>query len=304
MGGWLSLKTRRLLGAALAASSLLLYVPEPATAGGRGHVQAVGRIDLRRQSPSYWTAARMAVATPIDRRTVRMEVGSPDGIPSAHAATGSRVVGALFFNDGAGNHYCTASVIRTSKRNLLITAAHCLYNAATHAWHSHIVFVPKYSQGDRPYGTWPVWLMVVDQRWMSHGDPDLDFGFAAVQVIGGRRIADVVGSNQLLIDHETAGNVLILGYPAKASYPADRPIWCNAPLARQDRFQMRFDCRGFYGGTSGSPLLKGYDRRTQSGYVMGVIGGYEQGGAYDWRSYSSVFDGDIAHLIVTANNQA
>jgi V8-like Glu-specific endopeptidase len=303
------LKTRRLLGGALAAMALSGTVPvEPVAAGGRGRVQAVSLVDPggAARRASYWTRVRMKDATPLDVRAGGTEMGArpPAGIPAARAGTGSRVIGALFFNDGAGNHYCTASVIRTSKRNLLLTAAHCLYNPNTHQWHSHIVFVPKYSQGDRPYGTWPVWLMVVDKRWMQHGDPDLDFGFAAVQVMRGRRIADVVGSNQLLVDGGAAGNVLVMGYPAKANYPADRPIWCNARARRQERFQLRFDCRGFFGGTSGSPWLKGYDRRTQSGYVMGVIGGYEQGGAYDWRSYSSAFDGDIANLIVSANNQA
>jgi V8-like Glu-specific endopeptidase len=298
------LKTGRLLGSVLLASSLSLFVPGPATASGRSRMQAVSLIDVRdgQRNASYWTAARMMTATPLDRRAEL--AGPPAEIPRAHPTAGSRVVGALFFDDGAGSHFCTASVIRTAKRNLLLTAAHCLFNPGTHQWHDHIVFVPKYGQGDRPYGTWPVWLMVVDQRWMSNGDPDLDFGFAAVQVIGGHRIADVVGSNQLLIDHDVSGSVFVIGYPSKANYPADRPIWCNTQIYRQDRHQMRFDCRGFFGGTSGSPLLKGYDRRTQTGYVMGVIGGYQQGGAYDWRSYSATFEDGIAHLIVTANNQA
>jgi V8-like Glu-specific endopeptidase len=304
--GWLSLKTRRLLCAALAVMPLSSVAVGPAAAGARD--RAVTFVDTTggERSASYWTPARVRAATPLGvrDRPADADAGAPDGTPVARSGRGSRVVGALFFNDGAGNHYCTASVIRTSKRNLLLTAAHCLYNAGSRRWHNHIVFVPKYSRGARPYGTWPIWLMVVDRRWIEHADPDLDVGFAAVQVMGGRRIADVVGSNQLLIDQGGTGNVLVIGYPSKASVPADRPISCEAKVHRQDRYQMRFDCRGFYGGTSGSPWLKGYDPRTQSGYVIGVIGGYEQGGDVDWRSYSPLFDRDVAQLIVTANNRA
>jgi V8-like Glu-specific endopeptidase len=301
------LKTRRLLCGSLLAVPLLIAGPVASAAGGRGRVQAVTLVDTGSgpRSTSYWTPARMEFATPLDRRASDAEAGPPSGVPVARGGAGSRVVGALFFDGGGGgSHYCTASVIRTAKKNLLLTAAHCLYNPNTHEWHSHIVFVPKYSQGNRPYGTWPVWLMVVDKRWMDHGDPDLDFGFAAVQVMGGRRIADVVGSNQLLIHQDYTNKVLVTGYPAKSNYPADRPISCVTRTYREAKYQLRFDCHGFYGGTSGSPWFKTYDRRTQSGYVIGVIGGHEQGGSEEWRSYSPVFDAGIAHLIVTADNQA
>ena len=302
------MKTGRLVCGVLAALPLLSLAPAASAAGGRGGVQAVSLIDTGSgaRSRAYWTTRRMEDATPVDARgeDVSPEAGPPAGTPSARSSSGSKVIGALFFNDGNGNHYCTASVIHTSKKNLLLTAAHCLYNPRTHQWNAHIVFVPKYSQGHRPYGTWPVWLMVVDKRWSDHGDPDLDFGFAAVQVMGGRRIVDMVGANQLLIHPGYSNNVTVIGYPSKANYPSDRPIRCTTKTYKQSNYQVGFDCRRFYGGTSGSPWIKGYDSKTQSGYVIGAIGGYQRGGAYDWRSYSAVFDSDIARLITTANNQA
>lgn len=302
------MKTRWLCGV-LAAVPLLSIAPAASAAGGRGRARAVELVEPGNaaRSAAYWTRNRMELATPLDVRgddIIPPEAGPRAVVPVSRASSGSKVVGALFFNDGAGNHYCTASVVHTSKKNLLLTAAHCLYSARTHQWNSHTVFVPKYSQGNRPYGTWPVWLMVVDKRWIDRGDPDLDFGFAAVQVMAGRRIADVVGSNQLLVDQDYTNKVMVIGYPSKANYPSDRPISCASRTHRQAKYQLRFDCGGFYGGTSGSPWMKDYDNRTQSGYVIGVIGGYQQGGSHDWRSYSSVFDGDISHLIVTANDHA
>lgn len=296
------MNTRRLLCGLLAASAISPASPSVTSGAGRPVVSVVR--DDASGAASYWTPQRMETATPLDERLDAQAAEAPQQIPAAHASAGSAVVGALFFSRGAGRHYCTASVVDTPKRNLLITAAHCLYNPADHTWNRHIVFVPKYSQGKRPYGTWPVWLMVADRRWIEGGDEDADYGFAAVQVVGGRRIADVVGADHLLIGEGYVNRVTVIGYPTKVNDPSDRPVRCTADTARQADHQMRFDCRGLYGGTSGSPWIEGYDDRTQSGYVIGTVGGYQKGGELDWRSYSPMFDGGIYRLILSANEQA
>jgi V8-like Glu-specific endopeptidase len=292
----------RLLLCGLLAAAPLWCAGPSAVAAPPGEVrsQVLAATDLA--DASYWTASRMAHATPLGGPAYRPGVVAE--MPVARTVAGSRVIGALFFNSGSGGHYCTASVIRTPKRNMLLTAAHCLYNLSTHGWHRHIVFVPRYSAGRRPYGTWPVWLMVADRRWLDQGDPALDFGFAAVQIMGGRRIADVVGANQLLIDQGYENRVVVAGYPAKENAPADRPIGCAGRTHRQAKGQLRFDCHGFYGGTSGSPWLSDYDARTQSGHVIGLIGGYQEGGSEEWRSYSPLFGPDIARLMATADARA
>lgn len=288
------MKIRRLLSGVLAAVPLITPGPSAKAADVR--------VTAGRDAVAYWTPARMARATPLSARTGA--VLRPAGIPSARTVAGSKVIGALFFDSGRGGHYCTASVVRTPKRNMLLTAAHCLYNPDTRTWHRNIVFVPRYSAGHRPYGTWPVWLMVADKRWIDHGDPDMDVAFAAVQIMRGRRLGDLVGGNDLLVNQGFGHRVLVAGYPAKENDPADRPIGCAGPTYRQSRTQLRFDCHGFFGGTSGSPWLGDYDNRTQSGHVIGVIGGYQEGGSEEWRSYSPLFTTDVARLLVTANNQA
>jgi V8-like Glu-specific endopeptidase len=284
-----------LLCGVLTAVPLLSYVPEASA-------RVVTSADRGAAAVAYWTPERMAHATPLGGRTGRF--GPVTGVPVARGVPGSRVIGALFFDSGSGGHYCTASVVRTPKRNMLLTAAHCLYSQSTHAWHRHIVFVPRYAAGHRPYGTWPIWLMVADKRWLQRGDPDFDFAFAAVQIMGGRRIADVVGANTLEINQGPGIQVLVSGYPAKENYPADRAVGCTGRAYRQSRTQMRFDCHGFYGGTSGSPWLSDYDGHTQTGHVVGVIGGYQEGGSEEWRSYSPIFTADTARLLNTADDRA
>ena len=53
--------------------------------------------------------------------------------------------------------------------------------------------------------------------------------------------------------------------------------------------QLEFDCGGYPNGTSGGPFLVRVDQATGQGTVMGVIGGYEQGGDDPAVSYSAVF---------------
>ncbi|GAA0333600.1 hypothetical protein GCM10010151_24190 [Actinoallomurus spadix] len=265
---------------------------------------------------AFWTPKRMAAATPLDGRptqpsSAKMGAASSGksgtvsaaSRPTAKTWTGSPVVGALFLSNGSGSHYCTASVVGTAKKSLILTAGHCLYG--TNGWAKNIVFVPRYSKskGARPYGAWTVKYMYVDSRWKKHRDPDLDFGFAVVGTRNGRRIADVVGANRLVIDQGYTNKVRVIGYPMKKYKSVDKPIYCNVTTHKAFKYQITFDCNGFYGGTSGSPWIKNYNTTTRRGDVLGVIGGYQEGGKYDWRSYSSVFDKDINKLFTSAKKR-
>ena len=58
----------------------------------------------------------------------------------------------------------------------------------------------------------------------------------------------------------------------------------------------RHRCAGFFGGTSGSPWVTGFDPVTRTGTIIGVIGGYQEGGDTDAISYSSYFGSGIKQL--------
>lgn len=64
-----------------------------------------------------------------------------------------RAAGKLFFKIGTGNYICSASLI---KRGLVVTAAHCVANFGKSQFYSSWQFVPGYSSGSAPYGTWTV----------------------------------------------------------------------------------------------------------------------------------------------------
>jgi hypothetical protein len=66
---------------------------------------------------------------------------------------------------------------------------------------------------------------------------------------------------------------------------------------------MEFYCHGYRDGTSGGPWVIGYTGRG-TGTLFGVIGGYEDGGDYEWASYSAVLGAPALSLFRQAETTA
>ena len=86
------------------------------------------------------------------------------------------------------------------------------------------------------------------------------------------------------------------GYPESAS----SPITCRNRTTRQSATQLKFSCAGFTGGTSGSPWVTDFNPVTRTGHIVGVLGGYEQGGSTASVSYSPYLGAAIKHLYAEA----
>jgi V8-like Glu-specific endopeptidase len=215
---------------------------------------------------------------------------------SATSFTGVPAVGALFVTSAsnATTHFCTASVVHSPQRDMIITAAHCL--APYMASPRQVTFVPGYHDGKAPYGVWTTARVIVDQAWASAGDPDDDVAFLIVKGSAGSRIEDVTGSEQLSVDQQPTGVVRVLGYPNTRQ----QPISCQNYTANFSAQQLQFDCDGFTGGTSGGPFLSDVSPATGDGLVVGVIGGHEQGGLTPAISYSPTFGSNVAALYRSA----
>ncbi|MFL6057100.1 MAG: trypsin-like serine peptidase [Actinoallomurus sp.] len=250
----------------------------------------------------YWTPERMAAATPVEEQTVTAPRGRAVAGRAAHAFHGVPSVGVLFFTSRrARDHFCTASVVRSARRNLLLTAGHCLYrydrDPRRAHYRSHLAFVPRYERARAPYGVWTAKHLYVPEGWARRGDVDLDFGFATLRPNrAGRDIAAVTGDNPLAPNVRLPRAVHVIGYPAVRHVAADRPVFCDTVARRRFRWQNTFACGGFYGGTSGSPWLWRYDPARRQGRVIGVVGGYHAGGWSHERSYSAGFGDDVARL--------
>jgi V8-like Glu-specific endopeptidase len=224
----------------------------------------------------------------------------PSAMATSNLFSGTPAIGALFsMNHGQlGSHFCTASVVDSPDGDMLVTAAHCVqgYSATSP---KGLAFVPGYDNGSAPYGVWTVTRIFADQAWTSASDPDDDVAFLTLAQRGGIAIESVTGAETLGVGQPASGMLRVTGYPESQS----QPITCQNQVSSFSARQLEFDCRGFANGTSGSPFLAGVNAETGEGTVIGVIGGYQQGGDSPDVSYAAAFGPNAAALYDVAVSQ-
>jgi V8-like Glu-specific endopeptidase len=223
---------------------------------------------------------------------------APQTLVNARQFSGTFAVGVLFrLSSGRlGKHFCTASVVDSRPGDLVITAAHCVSKLAP----GDIAFVPGYHDGDEPHGVWTVSKVIVDSRWRTSADPDHDFAFLIVRQPGNSStIQQVTGGERLGTGWPARERVHVVGYPDRGG----APIICQRRTRPLRAHQMKFVCGGFTGGTSGGPFLANMSVATGDGTVIGVIGGYEQGGDIASVSYSPRFGQAVRALYNTASSE-
>jgi V8-like Glu-specific endopeptidase len=205
-------------------------------------------------------------------------------------------VGALFSVSPSGqlqSHFCTASVVDSPAGNLILTAAHCMTGRTA----SEVAFVPDYWRGMQPFGAWAVSQIIEDQRWTSSRDPDDDFAFLVVRRAGDKdAVQDLTGGETIGIDVPAGRTVKVAGYPDGQ----DAPVSCANTALDFTSTQYEFACGGFTDGTSGSPLLADFSPLGRVDTVIGVIGGYEQGGYTPSVSYAARFSARLSALYQAA----
>ena len=223
--------------------------------------------------------------------------------PSGEAFSGIPAVGALFPAgvtisangnsvsglDTNGGHFCTASVVDSPAGDLAVTAAHCVS-----ATSGQIAFVPGYHDGVAPYGTWLVTRVFTDPEWDSAQDADDDVAFLQLASdAAGASVETVTGAEQLGTEQSQHQRVKVIGYPTGT----EEPVWCVNWTRAFTTTQLEFDCGGYPDGTSGGPFIANATSAvTGQGTVIGVIGGYQQGGDTPEVSYSIFFGPNVASL--------
>jgi V8-like Glu-specific endopeptidase len=239
-----------------------------------------------------WLALRLVTAA---RAFTRAAPGAPPSLRDGRFFTGTPAVGALFLTTagGLGGHFCTASVVDSPEKDLVITAAHCVTGVAP----GQLAFVPGYRDGREPYGAWQVTGVFVDRAWADRRDPDHDVAFLVVRQPGSAApVQALTGGERLGTGPGTTSLVRVIGYPRAQQ----RPLTCQGPARPFGDRQQEFDCAGYTDGTSGGPFLAHFDPGTGEGTVIGVIGGYEQGGDTPAVSYSARFGPAVQALYETA----
>ncbi|MEV7725152.1 hypothetical protein AB0P15_10515 [Streptomyces sp. NPDC087917] len=253
--------------------------------------------------------------TPSPTPTASASASPVPGAPAGQVALGAGrdfdgipVVGRMFVMKGSGSYFCSASVVSSPGRNLVISAAHCLLGSDTR----QVAFVPRYTRkAPRPYGLFPVvrdsagrsrvWI---DQRYRAQGAEKaatLDVAFAQVGPnAAGKAVEKAVGGNRLVTGATYAhSRVRLIGHPASAARPRvcdNRTTKFTSTDKRSPGSFLRINCTGYPGGTSGGPFIARFNAKTSTGDVVGVIGGWKTGGPTADTSYSAYFGADVRKL--------
>lgn len=217
-----------------------------------------------RRAERYWTPGKQAKAESAELPPVLTGPGAAErrSVPAAARLTPggdangyarvrrpytdgnhSRITGRLFYVNASGqDDSCTASVVRSASRLLVVTAAHCVYGlpdgAGQGRWHTSFAFVPAYDgrgESDRqrePYGRWGgrrAWKPD-SYTGQTGGDWNSVYDVALVEVGGKRRtLQDTVGAFTPLRNQGGAFTVATAGYPGVAGrrpYDGRDQLWC------------------------------------------------------------------------------
>jgi V8-like Glu-specific endopeptidase len=264
-------------------------ISPPWTSGSNDNTNAAASSS----SPPPSKAKPTPKPSPTPDPTKALTVSSP---LAGAAFDGTPAVGVLFSTANGGNatgHYCSASVVDSPTKDVIVTAAHCVTGADQSA-DPDLAFAPGYHDGKTPYGVWTATQVVVDSKWSaSTSNVDDDVAFVVVGKPGSsQKIEDTTGANKLGSGRPAGQVVRVIGYPDTSA----EPISCQNTVSEFNSHQMEFDCGNYASGTSGGPFLTNINTTTGTGTVVGVIGGYQQGGDVPEISYSIIFSSDTETL--------
>ena len=137
-----------------------------------------------------------------------------------------------------------------------------------------------------------------DSAWDSAQDPDHDVAFLKLaDAADGVPIENVTGAETLGTGVPAGELVQVIGYPDDA----DRAGLVRRPGQGLQRHPAGVRLRRATPiGTSGGPFLADVNAATGQGTVIGVIGGYQQGGDTPQVSYAASFGTAVAILYAQA----
>lgn len=187
---------------------------------------------------------------------------SQPGLPDDHLA--ARTNGKVFFTRDGENYVCSASIVNSEGKSLVWTAGHCLTEYAT--WSYNVAFVPAYSNGSRPYGTWYAKNLTTPGIWFYNNMGAYDVGAATMDVNFGYRIADYLGAQGIMWNQSASYPVTAFGYPAGSPYNGQL-LWRADGSTANAGDGTIYMYSGMTGGSSGGPWLRSFNGSW--GYVNG-----------------------------------
>ncbi len=208
--------------------------------------------------------------------------------------------GRVFFTYQGRSASCSGTAVTSANKSVVITAGHCVKLGG--AFHTNWVFVPGYSSGSRPYGTWVATNLLTTQQWNASEDMNYDVAAAVVAPVDGRRLTDVVGGQGIAFNQARGRQMYAFGYPAASPYDGSKLIYCGGrPF---DDFLVSTD-QGLTcdqtGGASGGGWFAGFDESTGAG-TLNSVNSFKYNFAPYWM-FGPYFGPEAQAVYTTAQNE-
>jgi V8-like Glu-specific endopeptidase len=215
-----------------------------AAATGPGVAHRVSDAETR-AARDYWTPQRMRraapkrVAMPVSAvagakvsasRRARVARGTPTRVPARPARRRARnpfhsviddptldpysTHGRIFGRYNGSKFSCSGTVINTPSNRAIMTAGHCLHEMGV--WAKHVVFVPAYENGRRPFGSFHAKTLWVLRGWLNENF-NFDVGMISVRANPRGKPGNVVGTRGWATGQGRNQFYEAFGYPAGAA---------------------------------------------------------------------------------------
>ena len=194
-----------------------------------------------------------------------------------------RWVGRVSFTTPGGTSYCSATSI---SNNVMLTAAHCLYDSTGNQWYSNWVFSPGYRVGSAPFGSFAATQCWVLTNWINLSGSYSINGWAQHDVgvckmgnnSSGSTLNNAVGWMGRQWNYPYVRHFHNVGYPFRDYTDAfldGAGAYLRTCVA--ESFQQTTETRGMgcnHGrGISGGPWIIGYAPQSVTGAADGVNSG-------------------------------
>lgn len=162
---------------------------------------------------------------------------------------------------------CSGVMLNT---NVVLTAAHCLFDPVTRTYIHSLLVVPGESGPEFPFGARAAIEFAVPQGWVNSGDVELDFGIA---LIDAAPFSSAVGPFLPVVSVPDSYFYDVATVIATAGYPGDKPpgtMWFTAGFFYFVDAGAIYTEMDAYPGQSGSPIYALNDRRKEL-FIVGVF---------------------------------
>jgi V8-like Glu-specific endopeptidase len=220
--------------------------------------------------------APVAPATRASRgaRLLRATRGVTTGAQWTGGGAIARTAGKIFFTLGGTDYVCSGTAVASANADTAVTAGHCTADGNGN-WATNWTFVPGYSNGNAPYGSYTARRYFVAGQWTSGASEDYDVAFVALNTasVGGAptHVVSAVGGLGVAFGSQPA-RVDAFGYPSEPPYNGEQLYYCAGPTSA-DPYHATNDTGlncAMTEGSSGGPWVSGFNPSTGIGTVTSV----------------------------------